>query len=141
MSMSTHSPEPWTTNDKELLVLAAKANGVPAYWSVDGTLQQRPIFVVAAGGRMGTMPYEQEWNPLKNDVDAFRLAVKLGISILPYPVYAEQKHSVMAKQRLMSDTMRIANPTETIEPYGDDPCAATRRAIVRAAAAIGRAME
>ena len=65
--------------------------------------------------------------------------MKLGISILPYPVYAEQKHSVMAKQRLMSDTMRIANPTETIEPYGDDPCAATRRAIVRASAAIAKA--
>ena len=127
------------SSDRELLELAAKADGVPAYWSVDGTLQHRPIFVVAAGGRMGTMRYEKEWNPLKNDDDAFRLAVKLGISILPRPVCAEQKHSVMAKQRLMSDTMRIANPTETIEPYGDDPCAATRRAIIRAAAAIAKA--
>ena len=126
MSMSTHSPEPWTTNDKELLVLAAKANGVPAYWSVDGTLQQRPIFVVAAGGRMGTMPYEQEWNPLKNDVDAFRLAVALRIHVSPTPAFIEARYFDGAAWQCFRE-------------HGNS-MPSVCRAIVLAAAALGRAM-
>ncbi len=83
----------------------------------------------------------EDWNPLADDGDALRLAVKLGISTLPYPVYNEgERNSVIAKQRRRSDTLREANPTEVIELYGADPYAATRRAIVRAAAEIGRAM-
>lgn len=81
------------------------------------------------------------WNALRDDGDALRLAVKLGISITPYPIYNSlQRHSVIAKQRRSLDTMREANPTEVIELYGDDPAAAWRRAIVRCAAKIGRAM-
>lgn len=83
-----------------------------------------------------------EWNPLTDDGDALRLAVRLGISTMPYPIYNEaERHSVIAKQRRRSDMLREVNPTEAMELYGDDPCAATRRAIVRAAAEIGRAME
>lgn len=119
------------SSDRELLELAAKAAGIKIDTDTFGEYQDAHRGMVVADG--------EHWNPLCDDGDAFRLAVKLGISILPYPVYAEQKHSVIAKQRRMSDTMRIANPTETIELYGDDPCAATRRAIVRAAAAIAKA--
>ena len=78
------------------------------------------------------------WSPLTDDGDALRLAVKLGISITPYPIYnSENRHSVIAKQRRKSDTLRENNPTEVIEIYGSDEYAATRRAIVRAAASIG----
>ena len=120
-------------SDRELLELAAKAAGLTVEYTKPSVISDKVFQLFFIGN------YQVDWRPLEDDGDAFRLAVKLGISILPYPVYAEQKHSVMAKQRRMSDTMRIANPTETIEPYGDEPCAATRRAIVRAAAAIAKA--
>lgn len=56
------------------------------------------------------------WNPLTNDGDAFRLAVKC------LPFY----------------TLRYSR--EDWEKCGEDGYAATRRAIVRAAAEIGRNM-
>ena len=76
------------------------------------------------------------WNPLRDDGDAFRLAVQLGIAVTPYPIYAQPKHSVIAKQYRNCDTMREANPTEVVEMHGGDAREATRRAIVRCAAAL-----
>lgn len=112
--------------DHELLELAAKA---AKYTLTDGSREYRDFRCY--GG--------VEWNPLADDGDALRLAVKLGISITPYPIYnSEARHSVTAKQRRLSDTVRGANPTEVLELYGDDPAAAWRRAIVRCAAEIGR---
>ena len=115
-------------NDRELLELAAKAAGelTPSWYGnsayMDGVLSR--------------------WNPLTDDGDALRLAVKLGISITPYPIYnSENRHSIIAKQRRKSDTLRENNPTEVIEIYGSDEYAATRRAIVRAAASIGEQMK
>jgi hypothetical protein len=66
------------------------------------------------------------WNPLIDDGDAMRLAVKLCISVgVAFGVYWRVSH-------------------QAIEPIifhvGDDRYAATRRAIVRAAAEIGRTM-
>jgi hypothetical protein len=118
--------------NRELLEAAAKAAGIELESVVeDGT---------DAGKGVTRLGYW--WAPLHDDGDALRLAVKLGISTLPYPVYNEgARHSVIAKQRRKSDTLREANPTEVIELYGDDPYAATRRAIVRAAAEIGKEME
>ena len=60
---------------------------------------------------------QEPWNPLEYDHDALRLAVKLNLLVL---------HDV-----------HIA-PVNIWE--GEDPYAATRRAIVRAAAEIGRGM-
>lgn len=117
--------------DKELLEYAAKA----AEYDWRGTEFNGGTFIADEHGD------PKYWNPLKDDGDAFRLAVKLGISITPYPIYQPEKHSVIAKQRRVSDTLREANPTETIELHNDDPYAATRRAIVRAAAEIGRNMK
>ena len=65
--------------DRELLELAAKAAGVEIYESTDGTIQNRPVWVFKAGGGMGTMPYEEQWNPLLEDGQALRLAMTLGI--------------------------------------------------------------
>lgn len=64
---------------------------------------------------------ESEWNPLHNDGDALRLAVALNIDI-------------NEAQRALHD--EIGN----LE-YHRDKYAATRRAIVRAAAEIGKAMK
>ena len=126
-------------DDRTMLELAAKAAGiewVPA--NTEKGIELEPVFGLWL--KIHGEPYEgqrRRWNPLAADGDALRLAVILGISITPYPIYAEDaRHSVLAKQRRRSDTLRETNPTEVIELYRDDPCAATRRAITRAAAEI-----
>lgn len=148
------------TNEEyqELLTLAAKAAGIfltpttladvfPKWeWddsfaprhSENGGLSGTVVVYNDSGEASGTT--REEWNPRDNSGDSFELAVKLGISITPYPIYNTERHSVIAKQRRPSDTLRERNPTEFIELYGDDPCAAARLAILRAAAEIGRAM-
>ena len=62
------------------------------------------------------------WNPLTDDGDALRLAVKLDMGI----------------EIDSNAIIEITYPAKIIEPIGLDPYAATRRAIVRAAAEIGR---
>lgn len=100
-------------DDKELLTLAAKAAGVrwsPVYknWVVDvNGVESRP------------------WRPLTDDGDAMRLAVKLRLDIAR--PHAEHKGVCVWVDHL-SDFI--------VEPEGSDPYAATRRAIVRAAAEI-----
>lgn len=117
-------------SDRELIELAAKASKLPE-----------------SGWMGGTYCYVKDntftfWDPLTDDGDALRLAVKLGICVTPYPIYNEAaRHSVVAKQRRRSDTLREANPTEVIELYGDDPLAATRRAITRAAAQLAQSAQ
>lgn len=115
-------------SDRELLELAAKAAA-------------EPYFEHAPEGGL-YLSNGEHWSPLTDDGDALRLAVKCGISVLPYPIYNEdERHSVITQQRRKSDLLRENNPTKMIELYGDDPYAATRRAIVRTAAEIGRSME
>jgi len=112
--------------DRELLELAAKAAGY--------TLRDHYA---------GFPPIAEElnaaWNPLADDGDALRLAVKLGIKVMPYPVFGYEKHSVLASRRWWAppddDDNTYIGP-EVVEVYGTDHLAATRRAIVRAAAAI-----
>lgn len=130
--------------DKELLELAAKAAGMSVMWvdSHDIGLMDAnivPLPLHAQHFAIAEYPYIK-WNPLSDDGDALRLAVKLGISIYPYPVYSHEKHSVVAKRHLNGDTLRQENPTEVVEIHNGNPMAATRRAIVRAAANIGRTM-
>ena len=121
--------------DRELLELAAKAAGLPY-------IKPLPEYDGSLGLEVGSdNPMRcRTWNPLTDDGDALRLAVKLGLSVEPYPIYQPEKHSVVVKQRRWSDTMREANPTEVLESYGDDPYAATRRAITRAAAEVAKAV-
>lgn len=81
-----------------------------------------------------------EWNPLTDDGDALRLAVKLRLTI---------KHddpdaggAGIAKDQAGAPTLDGNGPWFRKEWHKDsDPYAATRRAIVRAAAEIGRSME
>jgi hypothetical protein len=93
----------------------------------------------AAGEWPSPEPFEHvldRWNPLVNDGDAFRLAVKLGISVLKYPACISTK---WPQNNLPIKLIGTDPPYEDISD-GQDPCAATRRAIVRAAAEIGRNM-
>lgn len=98
--------------DRELLEAAAKAAGIG--WD---------LYENAWYGA-GVHP---DWNPLTDDGDALRLAVKCGIDLrFPGPI-------VQAASEAM--------PRAVTEDAKVDPLAATRRAIVRAAAEIGRSME
>lgn len=113
------------STDRELLELAAKAVGIKIRWQSYGN-----YFVICDIDDEGI---EAVWNPLEDDGDALRLAVKLnmGISI-----------PVMAAKYARVDVITFRNSgVNVIEACKDDPCAATRRAIVRAAAEIGRNMK
>jgi hypothetical protein len=102
--------------DRELLEAAARAAGI--YYWIDADA------VVTHSDTPGST---REWNPLTDDGDALRLAVKLRIAVDPWGAGA----CVVAFPG--GDMAQIREPH-----YGDDPERATRRAIVRAAAEIGR---
>ena len=98
-------------SNRELLEFAAKAAGV---W--DETDPSNGML----------KPSGQYWNPLTDDGDALRLAVKLRMSVF---------HS-LSDVYVVDDDGDI----EVEEGHKRDPLAATRRAIVRVAAEIGRNM-
>lgn len=108
--------------DRELLELAAKAAGhsLGPEWDC----WPSGIWVNGTGHGDGHL-----FNPLTDDGHAFRLAVDLGMRIYIYPGRGDDVTVVT------SDAGRRLN-----EMHGADPRAATRRAIVRVAAEIGRAM-
>jgi len=123
--------------DKELLELAAKAAGIKVpskkdypYAYINKTGIHRDISYGGDGTRMSC------WNPLINDGDALRLAVKLGIEIGFDPRAVEA--TAVARACEVDGQTIMPWAWEELEP---DPYAATRRAIVRAAAEIGREMK
>ncbi len=109
--------------DRELLVLAAKAAGCSTAPYFDGEFigADRYEFYEGPNG----------WNPLTDDAQALRLAVKLDIGISP-----DTEVSEVCAVFMIGDTCHII-----VEEHSSDPYAATRRAIVRAAAEIGDAYE
>ena len=121
--------------DRELLELAAKAAGlnVKGEWAdEDDKFTHLNIGKKFTNERM-------KWNPLTDDGDALRLAVKLRIDFTWQPAM----ESVIAYPT-MHDTLEI---TEEYMEYSDNGIpvdtyrySALRRAIVRAAAEIGKAM-
>lgn len=102
--------------DKELLQLAAKAVGLRGMHEMAGKL----CYTMQHGSSV-------MWNPLDSDGDALWLAVDLELMVDCLPTLVEVYSSKFG---------RISE-----ENYGNDKHAATRRAIVRAAAAIGEGME
>jgi hypothetical protein len=113
------------TEDKELLEMAAKAAGIDLLAWNDGQ-------ECYSSGEGFITQINTIWNPLKDDGDALRLAVvlQLGISIPPTP-----------DGRV--DVVTFYGPVISIVEYpqNDDRNASVRRAIVRAAAEIGKAMQ
>jgi hypothetical protein len=104
--------------DRELLELAAKAAGLTIL-----SWPQEDYAVVQNGDQ------QCGWSPLAFDSDALRLAVKADIDV------------VQMGDATRADYMIGIGFCTVDVPHGDDPYAATRRAIVRAAAEIGRNME
>jgi len=117
--------------DRELLELAAKAAGIEydkaASFPPDGkTYSFFGLWLVIEGE-----PNERtrrRWNPLTDDGDAFRLAVKLGFHVAQDP-----DNKMVAVFFTEPD-----EDTTTAELWECDPCTATRRAIVRAAAELAK---
>lgn len=113
--------------DRELLELAAKAYGDPSVSArAEGPFHTRVI------GYCETMQCEvtTQWNPLIDDGDALRLAVKLDLHV--QCDFKEEDSKVYVYGGW------VGNGIE--EELGElDKFAATRRAIVRAAAEIGKA--
>lgn len=103
--------------NRELLERAAKAAGIDAtMWA----------------GRRGWVCETQDgsqryyWNPLTDDGDALRLAVKLNIQITP-GTYNKDEFTAFKP---------AGGEAHEFRHYQQDEYAATRRAIVRAAAAM-----
>jgi hypothetical protein len=107
--------------DKKLLELAAKAAGYVSHG-----------YGELCGGSPSLYLQEADftgiWSPLTDDGDALRLAVKLKLKVEGWFNGGLECARADCKAALVS------------EPHNDDPYAATRRAITRAAAEIGKAM-
>jgi hypothetical protein len=111
--------------DRELLELAAKAAGISPS---DGG----PVVVYESSGVW--LADDKWWNPLTDDGAALRLAVKLNLQVAPDPA-----NSMGCAWLAREDDAEPVEETVAVELWRDsDPYAATRRAIVRAAAEIGR---
>lgn len=106
------------SKDRELLELAAKAVGYNTghHWNAE-----RLRLVPAVDSLVVILPdgqYHTAWNPLTDDGDALRLAVSIpGLNL----------------QWIIAEAWQACDAHE-------DRCAYVRRAIVRAAAEIGRSM-
>jgi hypothetical protein len=110
--------------DRELLEKSAKAAGIKAEWHH------------GCGNALALLECDTRqprlyWNPLTDDGDALRLAVKLDMSV------EISDHE--------ASTYAYAGPSKSrtwaMELWRDDKASATRRAIVRAAASLADARE
>ncbi|WP_257834581.1 hypothetical protein [Burkholderia glumae] len=99
-------------NDQELLGLAARA---------------------VNGGSWHPLTHSKPWNPLEDDGDALRLAVQLNIHLTTFKDTVVKSRAAVWRDGGADCALW--------EPEGNDPLAATRRAITRAAAEIGKSME
>lgn len=106
-------------SDRELLELAALAVGMKVCCYRDKALE------IYCGFGDDT----ETWSPLTDDGDALRLAVKLRLSIKNSDIRAN----------VLAQVEHGTGWHTCTEPHGSDDFAATRRAIVRAAAEIGKA--
>ena len=105
--------------DREMLELAAKAAG-----------GMRIRFSNGGSCSYDDGEYWRAWNPLANDGDALRLAVKLDMDILQRFVGGRRAECLAPGGNVIAEHFNNDR----------DPYSATRRAIVRAAAEIGKAM-
>ncbi|WP_257819796.1 hypothetical protein [Burkholderia glumae] len=110
--------------DKELLELAAKAAGLMV-GSDEGEYRYRDDGTWVAGLYATDNGYPIFWNPLIDDRDALRLAVKLGIGMVHHLGWGQVFHPSFHGERIDFH-------------YDPDAQSATRRAITRVAAEIAR---
>ncbi|HBO3538549.1 TPA: hypothetical protein ONA95_004781 [Pseudomonas aeruginosa] len=111
-------------NDLELLELAARAAGMNIQRSrLDDPLHRD--FLMNGEGVRNPGQCSFPWNPLDDDGDALRLAVTLGLL-----VDICRDHTCVGSE--------MVDPI--LQDQGKEKGEATRRAIVRAAAEIGKSM-
>lgn len=110
-------------NDRELLELAAKAAGYETV-EYEGEWWLRVRYGITEAIWNG----DDYWNPLESDGDALRLAVKLNLIVGVYGSYTSVYLTEASSEEFVCWNSSCNN----------DPYAATRRAIVRAAAEIGK---
>jgi hypothetical protein len=106
--------------ERDLLEAAARAAGIDLIFNDKG----EPGYY----GSWRGLPQWIDWNPREDDGDALRLAVKMKMDVT-----IGQSVKVVCTTN-EHDAVRI------VLPLGDDANAATRRAIVTAAAEIGLQM-
>lgn len=126
-------------NDRELLELAAQAywgNEIDDVCSIEWSEKDQAIAYTHADNQdHNGQDRNFLWNPLTDDGDAFRLAVKLRLDVLFDGFDCPNAYVEV-----------VANEPTDMQPWAAesmkaDPYAATRRAIVRAAAAISESKE
>ena len=105
-------------SDRELLELAAQAAGIVSNYN---GLEECVIYSSKDGWRA------TNWNPLEDDGDAFRLAIK--------------SRFMVAQLRILGGMAAVCTNPETEHEFRElhkgNPSSATRRAIVRAVAEDG----
>ena len=124
-------------SDRELLVMAAKAARV-RFVDEKSQIHQKSGAFFGLWLEIDSEPVEHQrryWNPLADDGDALRLSVGLNIA-------AKYHKNSPPELGIPRECATATNDTgRWFSESGRDPCAATRRAIVRAAAEIGRGMK
>jgi len=115
---------------RELLQLAAKAAGIKLQFDPHGLprncTDMEPAMNIFAA---------KLWNPLEDDGDALRLAVKLKIGFWVDSFDACCSWNPKGEHPFVEGMVQLAE-----EIVGNDTYAASRRAITRAAAEIGKVM-
>lgn len=115
-----------TNDDRELIVLAGHAAGKDIFY--DDFHDGAPCYYAE------DIDCNIMWNPLEDDGDAFGLAVALHMDINSYPC-TQEIGAVQHKHNKICDGNQHRMFEKT---WQQDAFSATRRAIVRAAAEIGR---
>ena len=120
-----------SNQDRELLELAARAAGYAIEWREWIASSVAEFGAIKHTKHKGFWLDNKRWNPLTDDGDALRLAVKLRLECVYAPT---DIGPVSCQYWIGGEGFKSA-----VEEINGDPFAATRRAIVRAAAAIGSA--
>ena len=113
-------------SDRELIELAAKAAKLKIEWE-----EEHGCFWVGLGQGLACKP----WEPLTDDGDALRLFCALS-----WMVIETSDVGVTVRERGESAGRVYFICTEWLDNHAGDVSAATRRAIVRAAAEIGKTL-
>ncbi|QPN47996.1 hypothetical protein I5S86_10930 [Priestia aryabhattai] len=119
--------------DRELLELAAKAAGLKINQAFQA---QRDAVMAPAKASLWIDDGSTAWNPLTDDGHALRLAMTLELGV----VCKRESDPYEKNRSVVTDPYRV-NQLRIVEAHKGNPEAATRRAIVRAAAEIGQAMQ
>ena len=115
-----------TLSDRELLQWAAKAVGIALADPIDSHIPSGGLWIVGIWG------WDEVWNPLNDDGDAFRLVITLRLDI-------EYRRDGRVLAFKTGDCGTESWPSRA-ESSRENIAANTRRAIVRAAAALGQAL-